>query len=54
MPIISVEIMKAQVKQVDIAQVNLYTKKDFKSSGIGSLYEKYILILNEVKTSLMF
>ena len=23
-----------------LAQVNLYTKKDFKSSGIGSLYDK--------------
>ena len=32
---------------------NLYTRKDFKSSGIGSLYEKYFLILNELKTSLM-
>ena len=34
-------------------QVNLYTRKDFKSSGIGSLYEKEFLILNELKTSLM-
>ena len=31
----------------------LYTKKDFKSSWIGSLYEKQFLISNEVKTSLM-
>ena len=27
--------------------------KDFKLSGIGSLYEKKKLILNEVKTNLM-
>ena len=30
----------------------LYSSKDFKSSRIGPLYEKF-LILNEVKTSLM-
>ena len=29
------------------------SRKDFKSLGIGSLYEKSFLILNEVKTSLM-
>ena len=33
-------------------EVNLYTKKDFKSSEIGSLYEKQFLIFNEVKTNL--
>ena len=37
-----------------LAQVNLYTMKYFKSLGIGSLYEKQFLILNELKTSLMF
>ena len=31
----------------------LYTRKDFKSLVIGSLYEKLFLILNKVKTSLM-
>ena len=39
--------------ELQLAQVNLYTRKDFKSSGIGSLYEKQFLILNELKTSLM-
>ena len=34
-------------------QVNLYSRKDFKSLRIGSLYEKYCLILNELKTSLI-
>ena len=33
--------------------MNLYTRKDFKSSGIGSLFEKELLVLNELKTSLM-
>ena len=33
---------------------NLYTKDDFKSSGLGFLFEKSVLILNEVETSLMF
>ena len=33
--------------------MNLYTRKDFKSSGIGSSYEKELLILNKLKTSLM-
>ena len=36
-----------------LAQVNLYTRKDFKSSGIGSLHEKQFLILNGLKTSLI-
>ena len=40
-------------RTTQLAQVNLYTSKDFKSSGTGSLYEKYALILNELKTSLM-
>ena len=26
--------------ELHLAQVNLYTRKDFKSSGIGSLYEQ--------------
>ena len=39
--------------ELQLAQVILYTRKDSKSSGIGSLYEKQFLILNEVKTSLM-
>ena len=37
--------------ELQLARVNLYTRKDFKSSGIASLYEKTFLILNEVKTS---
>ena len=37
-----------------LAQVNLYTRTDIKSSGIGSLYEKYFLTLNELKTGLIF
>ena len=41
------------VLELQLAQVNLYTRKNFKSSGIESLYEKYLLILNELKTSLM-
>ena len=32
-------------------QVNLYTRKDFKSSGIRSLNEKQFLILNELEIS---
>ena len=36
-----------------VAQVNFYTRKDFKSSGTGSLYVKQFLILNELKTSFM-
>ena len=39
--------------ELQFAQVNFYTRKDFKSSRIGSLYEKWFLFLNEVKTSLM-
>ena len=35
------------------AQVNLHTRKDFKSLGIGSLYEEQFLTLNELKLSLM-
>ena len=35
------------------SKVNLYTRKDFKLLGIGSLYEKQFLTLNELKTSLM-
>ena len=34
-------------------QVNLYKRKDFRSSRIGFLFEKIFLILDEVKTSLM-
>ena len=34
-------------------KINLCTRKDFKALGIGSLYEKLFLILNELKTSLM-
>ena len=45
--------MKEKHKKLQLAQVNLYTRKDFKSSGIGSLYEKYFSILYELKTSLM-
>ena len=40
------ELQLAQVK------VNACTRKDFKSSGIGTLYKKY-LILNESKAKLM-
>ena len=32
---------------------NLYSRKDFKSSRIASLYKKQFLILNKLKTSLM-
>ena len=38
---------------VSTKKKKLYTNKDFKSSGIGSLYEKYFLILNGLKTSLI-
>ena len=31
----------ATVARTTIAQVNLYTRKDFKSSGIGSLYKNH-------------
>ena len=30
----------ANIARIQLAQVNLYTRKDFKSLGIGSLYEK--------------
>ena len=36
-----------------LARTTASTRKDFKSSGIESLYEKQCLILNEVKTSLI-
>ena len=53
----SILVLKWQVSpiylELKLAQVNLYTRKDFKSSGIESLYEKQFLILNKVKTSLM-
>ena len=39
--------------ELQLAQVNLYTGKDFKPSGIGSLYEKQFLILNKLETNLM-
>ena len=41
------------VVELELAQVNFYTKKNLKSSGIGSSYEKLFLILNEAKTSVM-
>ena len=39
--------------ELQLAQVNLYTRKDFKPLGIGSLCEKQFLILNELKTRVM-
>ena len=30
----------ANILELQLAQVNLYARKDFKSLGIGSLYEK--------------
>ena len=39
--------------ELQLAQVNLYTRKNLKSSESGYLYEKRFLILNEAKTSLM-
>ena len=48
--------MKTSFANVAITTVstrNLYTTKNFKSSGMGSLYEKQFLILNELKTNLM-
>ena len=39
-------------QEFQLAEVNLYTRKDFKSSGTGSLYEKQFLILNELKNNL--
>ena len=44
--------MTTSFTNIQLAQVNLHTRKDFKSLGIGSLYEKQFLILNELKTSL--
>ena len=49
---------KMKISFVNIARTTastseLYTRKDFQSSGIGSIYEKYLLILNELKTSLI-
>ena len=41
------------IARMQLAPGNLYTRKEFKSSGIGSLYEKLFLILNGLKTSLM-
>ena len=38
--------------ELQTVQVTLYTKKDFKSLGTGSSYEKQFLILNKLKTSL--
>ena len=48
--------MKTSFANVAITTVstrNLYTTKNFKSSGMRSLYEKQFLILNELKTNLM-
>ena len=42
----------ANVAELQLAQVNLYTRKHFKSSRIRSLYEK-CLIVNELKTNLI-
>ena len=39
--------------EIRLALVKLYSRKDVKSSGIGSLYENSFLILNELKTSSM-
>ena len=40
--------------ELQLAQVNLYIKKDFKLSSIWSLYDKQLLISNElIKTSLI-
>ena len=39
--------------ELRLAQVSLYTRKDFNLSGIESLSQKQFLILNEVKISLM-
>ena len=37
----------ANIARTTASTSNLYTRKDFKSSGTGSLYEKQFLILNE-------
>ena len=39
--------------ELQLAQVNLYTRKDFKSLEIGSLYAKQFSVLNELKINLM-
>ena len=39
--------------ELQLGQVNLNTRKDFKLLGIGSLNEKLFLILNELKISIM-
>ena len=40
--------------ELQLAQVNLYIKKDFKLSSIWSLYDKQLLISNElIKNSLI-
>ena len=52
-PNFKMTITFANRARTTLPQMNLYTTKDFKSSGIGSLYEKQLLIFNELKTSLM-
>ena len=47
----SVANIEQQLEQ-QLAQVNLYARKDFKLLGIGSLLEKKFLMLNELETSL--
>ena len=47
----SVANIEEQLEQ-QLAQVNLYARKDFKLLGIGSLLEKKFLMLNELETSL--
>ena len=41
----------ANIARIQLVQVNLYDRKDFKSLGIGSLYEKQFLVFNELKTA---
>ena len=43
----------ANVARTQLAQVNLYSRKYFKSLGTGSLHEKKFLILSELKNSLI-
>ena len=45
--------LELQLAQVYILGKNLYTRKDLKYLGIGSLFVKQFLILNQLKTSLM-
>ena len=40
-------------QELQLAQVNLYSRKDFKSLQSVSLYEEGFLILNKLKISLM-